>query len=121
MNLLFQSFEHGNDNPQLSNVMTVAVPLLASGGEGPGAAAISQAEAESVMGAARQRWLATGLTAQQVALLEAATVEVADVPEGKVGQTVGTTIFVDSTAKTLRSDVASGAIVPQEEAVRGRY
>jgi hypothetical protein len=32
-----------------------------------------------------------------------------------------TLIFVDSTGKTLRTDVTNGAIVPQQESFRGRY
>ncbi|MGB6043758.1 MAG: GEVED domain-containing protein, partial [Pirellulales bacterium] len=96
--LLFQSFEHGDNNPQLSNVMTVSVPLLAVGGEGPGAAAITQAEVDALLPVARQQWEATGLTAQQQARLEAATVELADVPDARLGQTADTTIFIDDTA-----------------------
>jgi hypothetical protein len=73
-------------------------PLLAAGGQGPGAAALTPGDLAGVVEAAIDRWSATGLGADDLALLNQVTVNIADLPNGQLGSTVGTHIDIDRDA-----------------------
>lgn len=78
-------------------------PQLALGGQqvgGSGTAAITTAEVSAVLPAAIDRWAATGLSAADVARLQATRVEVADLPDGYLGAATlwGDVISIDVNA-----------------------
>ncbi len=59
---------------------------------------LSQAELESLVSAAKARWIATGLSAAQIALLDSVTFSVADLPGWYLGSAAAGHITLDSNA-----------------------
>jgi hypothetical protein len=60
--------------------------------------ALTQAQLEILVAAARERWVTTGLSAEQRALLEKVSFEVADLPGWHLGAAAGASIQVDRDA-----------------------
>jgi hypothetical protein len=83
-----------------SIVIQKGSPQLAAGGQGGGGAgviAITPDQVAAVLPAAVARWAAAGLSAADLARLQAATAQVADLPEGYLGaaEMSGDTITID--------------------------
>ena len=75
--------------------------LMAAGGEAPSAVhadPLSAASVAPVLQAARERWRAAGLTAEELRTLDAIAIEVTDLPGAMVGEARGSTIVLDRTA-----------------------
>jgi hypothetical protein len=73
-------------------------PLLAAGGEGPGAQSISQADLSSVAAAALKRWAASGISESERAELASVSFELADLEPGRLGQAGATQVELDRDA-----------------------
>jgi hypothetical protein len=105
--LLFQAFEQ-KPNAAVGNVLALTVPapavkstssrLLAAGGEGAGASALSRSQYAATVDAAMANWLAVGLTAQQRQQLKSVQVRLGDLPAGVLGETTGNVITLDANA-----------------------
>ncbi|MCU0963403.1 MAG: PKD domain-containing protein, partial [Pirellulaceae bacterium] len=99
--LLFQAFEQV-PTPRTTNIVIVGTPLLAEDGRGAGAPALTPGEFSATLSALRSeaiaRWTSTGLSRGESALLRAASVEVVDLADALLGQTIDKRIFLDVTA-----------------------
>ena len=65
------------------------------------ASALTQAELDAVVEAAEQYWIASGLTAEQIAALDQATYSISDLADDAVGVTDGFDVLIDVDANGL--------------------
>jgi titin len=101
-NLLLQAFEQA-PRVQATNLVTVGAAQHAAGGQASGATGstagtISDSDLPALVAAAISRWQAAGISIDRLAELHAATVEVADLSSGMLGQTIGDQVFIDPSA-----------------------
>ncbi len=88
--------------PYIGTTLPNLPPQLAAGGEGPGGVPLlSQAELAPVLAAAINAWADAGLSASDVALLHAVTVQITTLPTGYLGGTA-----LGSTTVALSADAA---------------
>src|SRR5439155_2560241 len=82
------------------NGAACTAPQLAEGGEGinTNAPSLTQAELAPLAQQAIARWAATGLSSDKVAQLNAASITIADLPAGYLGETTGNAITLDPNA-----------------------
>jgi len=133
--VLFVSGNLHNGNHQAHPENKTASPLLAAAAPEATAAAaprVEAAELASAVAAARQLWSATGLSAEQLARLEAVQVDVADLPGMTLGEAHEGRIRIDTDAAgwgwfvdpTPQDDgefvVSGGALVAQTGPAAGR-
>lgn len=77
----------------------VLLPLLAEGGQGPITETTLAADAlVPVALEAVDRWAEAGLSAEELAILEGTTIQIADLRDGMVGATVGDQVLIDVNA-----------------------
>lgn len=72
------------------------LPQMASTPEAP--APLTQEQLDSLVTAARERWVATGLSDEQLAALDKVTFELADLPGWYLGEAAGKTLRIDRDA-----------------------
>jgi large repetitive protein len=81
-----------------SGFTNCSLPLHAAGGEGPGAAHITEAQLAPVAAEALARWRAAGISEEQAALLDAATFALADLPGARIGEAGQGAVTIDPDA-----------------------
>jgi hypothetical protein len=112
------------------SVNVVDAPLLAAGGqavipqgESVGGTALTTTMLRAVAAKAIERWEGMGLTPAEIDLLHSITVNIADLPNGMLGQTAGNTISIDYSAAdygwfvdgTLGDSSEFGTLLSQSE------
>jgi VCBS repeat-containing protein len=99
--LLFEAFEQA-PLPRTTNIVSIGTPLQSAGGQGPDAVTMSASDFYSMLTAIRSeaiaRWSEMGLSSAETSLLHSASIEVADLADGLLGQTIDHRIFVDASA-----------------------
>ena len=95
--LIMQAFEHA-PTPRTTNIEIAGVPLQAFGASGNDTSVLDSSVVPALWNEAIARWESRGLSLHQSALLRTVDIRIADLPTGLLGQTVGNTIYVDSTA-----------------------
>ena len=112
--LLFQAFQVLPEVMASVVVSLGAGPLMASGGEGPGAAAVSPSALPALIEEAIARWEAAGISPEQSEQIRAADIELTDLPDGLLGRTVGNMISIDGTGAGYGWFVDSTAAIDEE-------
>lgn len=80
------------------SLLVTAGPMLAVGGEGPGAAPMTADVLPPLIDEAIRRWELTGLTVDQSNLIRATDFQVVDLPDGLLGDTFEGVVSIDLTA-----------------------
>jgi uncharacterized delta-60 repeat protein len=92
--LFLQAFDSTAQH-RLTNVVSVGSPLLTTNS---GSETIAANVPPGLRAEALARWRNSGATAAQLAKLRSAIITMVDLPPGVLGQTVGTKIYLDTTA-----------------------
>lgn len=95
--ILLQAFEQV-PTPRTTNIEVVGTPMLSSGPQGTHTVPLDPGKLPALQSEAIAKWEATGLTLSESVLLRSARIETADLASGLLGQTIGSTIYVDTTA-----------------------
>ncbi|MHB8969759.1 MAG: dockerin type I domain-containing protein [Pirellulaceae bacterium] len=95
--LIMQAFEQA-PTPRTTNIEIFGAPLQAFGASGNDTTVLDASVLPALRNEAIARWESIGLSLHQSALLRTADIRITDLATGLLGQTVGNTIYVDSTA-----------------------
>jgi hypothetical protein len=91
-------FGDSHDLPATGAWQLAGMPQLLDGTPGDGAAGLSMEQLQTVAAEALGNWQAAGLSAGQLALLQGAQFDVANLPSGWLGESLGNVVLIDATA-----------------------